>query len=136
MSHTLALRSLAPALALGVIALAGCSPESDASPSGAQPNLSAPAATEEQVVVRDLSFMPDEITVSEGTTVSWVNEDEQGHTITHGEGGAPLDDALFDEPLNAGQAVTYTFEEPGSHPVTCKVHHDMQMTVIVEESGS
>ena len=123
-------------MAAAVLAMAGCTPGSEASPSGAEPNLSAPAATEEQVVVRDLSFMPDEITISEGTTVSWVNEDEQGHTITHGEDGVPLAEALVDEPLNAGQAVTYTFEEPGTYPVTCKIHQELQMTVIVEESGS
>jgi plastocyanin len=105
-------------------------------PSGAVGNVSAPAGTEEQVTVRDGSFEPSEITVAEGTTVTWVNEDEQGHTVTNGEGGAPAAEPLFDEPLNAEQTVSYTFEEPGTYPVTCRVHHDMQMTVTVEESGS
>ena len=41
---------------------------------------------------------------------------------------------MFDEPLSAGQTVVITFDEVGTFPVTCTVHTDMQMTVIVEES--
>ena len=107
----------------------------DASASGAQQAASAPAGTEERVVVQNNAFDPEELTVTVGTTVTWVNEDEQGHTVTHGEAGAPDPDALFDEALSAGQTVTYTFEEPGTYPVTCKVHQGMQMTVIVEEGS-
>ena len=109
------------------------------SPSGgpgateAVPALSAAAETDEEVVVRDATFDPSVITISTGSTVSWVNEDEMGHTVTHGEGGAPKGEALFDEALSADQAVSYTFEEAGEFPVTCKVHKDMQMTVVVED---
>ena len=106
-----------------------------AAASGAQQAASAPAGTEEQVVVEDHAFHPEELTVAEGTTVTWVNEDDLGHTVTHGEGGAPEPEHLFDEALSAGQTVTYTFDEAGSYPVTCKVHKDMQMTVIVEEGS-
>ena len=97
--------------------------------------LSAPAETDDEVTVRDATFDPSVITVSTGSTVSWVNEDEMGHTVTHGEGGAPDGEALFDEALSVDQAVSYTFEEAGEFPVTCKVHKDMQMTVVVEDGG-
>lgn len=121
------------ALALGI---AACTSSDEASPSGAEPNLSAPPETEAEVIVKDEAFQPDELTITAGTTVTWTNEDETGHTVTNGEGGAAAPDALFDDPLSTGQAVTYTFEDPGTYQVTCKVHHDMQMTVVVEESGS
>lgn len=104
-----------------------------AAASGAQQAASAPAGTEEQVVVEDHAFHPEELTVAEGTTVTWVNEDDLGHTVTHGEGGAPVQDAAFDEPISVDQVVSYTFEEPGTYPVTCSIHPAMQMTVIVEE---
>jgi len=107
----------------------------EAAQSQAQQAASAPAEADEEVVVRDASFQTEELTISVGTTVTWVNEDEMGHTVTHGEGGAPDPEALFDESLSAGQTVTYTFEEAGSYPVTCKVHPDMQMTVVVEEAS-
>lgn len=129
------LRRASPLVLLALIGLVACTAESDASasPSGAEPAVSAPAATEEQVIIEDQSFSPAELTITVGTTVTWVNQDGLGHTVTHGEDGAPLQDALFDEPVSAEQVVTYTFEEPGTYPVTCKVHKDMQMTVIVEE---
>ena len=112
-------------------AMVGCTADDEPSMS-AELGVSAPPATEERVMVRDLAFEPAELTVAPGTTVTWVNEDEQGHTVTHGEGGAPATDAEFDAPLSAEQTVSYTFEEAGTYPVTCKVHTDMQMTVIVE----
>lgn len=111
------------------------SPSGDAVASGAQQAASAPAGSGEQVVVQDLAFDPDELTISAGTTVTWVNQDDLGHTVTHGEGGSPDPEGLFDEALSAGQTVTYTFEEAGTYPVTCKIHQDMQMTVIVEDGS-
>jgi plastocyanin len=131
-------RLLHAVLAFLLVAAVGCTTDDgtasgSASPSGADPALSAPAGTEEEVMVQDQAFSPDELTVTVGTTVTWVNGDAMGHTITHGEGGAPLQDALFDEELSQDQVVSYTFEEPGTYPVTCRVHKDMQMTVIVEE---
>jgi plastocyanin len=124
------------ALPIILLLLSACSSSDEASPSGAELNVSAPPTTEVEVTVKDRAFNPDEITITEGTTVTWINEDETGHTVTNGEGGAPALDPLFDEPLSVGQTVTYTFDEPGTFPVTCRVHHGMQMTVIVEESGS
>lgn len=126
-----------PALTLAFVGLAtmaiGCAGDDEATLS-AELAVSAPAATEERVVVRDRAFEPAELTVTVGTTVTWVNEDELGHTITEGTDGAPAPDAAFDAPLSAEQTVSYTFEEPGTYPVTCKVHPEMQMTVIVTES--
>lgn len=129
-------RPARPALTLAFIAIGslaiGCSADDEATRS-AELALSAPPATEERVIVRDRAFEPNELTVTVGTTVTWVNQDELGHTITHGTAGAPANDAAFDVPLSAEQTVSYTFEEAGTYPVTCKIHPDMQMTVIVEE---
>lgn len=129
-------RILWSAVASVALALSACSSDEDSSPSGAEPNVSAPASTDVEIKIADEKFVPDEVTVAVGTTVTWTNEDEGGHTVTHGEGGSAETEALFDEAVSAGQAVTYTFEEPGTYPVTCRIHHAMQMTVIVEESGS
>lgn len=115
-----------------LVALGACSTENDASPSGAQPAVTQPPTSDEQVTIQDSAFSVEELTVPLGTTVTWVNEDDFGHTITNGEEGVAAPDALFDEPLNAGQTVSYTFDEPGTYPVTCTIHTEMQMTVTVE----
>lgn len=111
------------------------SPSGDPAQTEAEQAASAPADAQ-QVTIRDMAFSVDELTVPVGSTVTWLNEDDAGHTVTHGEGGAPEGEALFDEAVNAGQTVSYTFEQPGTYPVTCKIHKDMQMTITVEESGS
>lgn len=128
-----------PALALLAIVAVGCSPspEDEAAPTGGEPAATTPAEADATVTIQDRAFSVDEITVAVGDTVGWVNEDDVGHTVTHGEGGSPAVGALFDVAASNGQAAAYTFEEPGTYPVTCRMHHEMQMTVIVgEASGS
>lgn len=101
-------------------------------PSGAEQGGTPPVeASDVNVTVEGRSFSQDEITVAPGTTVAWVNEDEQGHTITNGTDGAPAGAPLFDEALNAGETVSYTFESEGTYDVTCTIHPDMNMTVVV-----
>jgi len=115
-------------------ALAACGPPEDPGAASESAATDIPADADATVTVRDFAFDPEEITVSVGDTVAFVNEDGAGHTVTNGENGTPDADAVFDEPLSAGQTVVITFDEAGTFPVTCTVHTDMQMTVIVEES--
>ena len=126
------------ALALLVVAVAcSPSPEDEAAPTVGEPAASTPAEADATVTIKDRAFSVDEITVTVGDTVAWLNEDNVGHTVTHGEGGSPAVGALFDVSVSNGQAASYTFEKAGRYPVTCRIHHEMQMTVIVEEpSGS
>jgi plastocyanin len=122
------------ALVLLGTTMVACGPPEDPGAASEAPATNVPADADATVTVRDFAFDPEEITVSVGDTVAFVNEDDAGHTVTNGENGAPEADAVFDEPLSAGQTVVITFEEAGTFPVTCTVHTDMQMTVIVEES--
>lgn len=129
---------LVPAALL--VLMGGCTGEDerdgDGPPSAsysAELAASAPSDAAATVRVRDQAFEPNEVTVSVGETVVWINEDEMGHTVTHGEGGAAAPDPIIDAPLSHGHSVSYTFDEAGTFPVTCHIHHDMQMTVVVEE---
>ncbi|HET9879985.1 MAG TPA: plastocyanin/azurin family copper-binding protein [Candidatus Limnocylindria bacterium] len=73
------------------------------------------------------------LTVPAGTRVVFVNEDAARHTATHGTDGAADPAAAFDINLgSSGASGSFTFEEAGEFPVTCKVHPDMNLTVIVE----
>lgn len=121
-------------VALLGIALVACGPPEDPGAASEAAGTSAPDDAAATVTLSDFAFDPTEITVSVGDTVAFVNEDDAGHTVTNGEGGAPAADAVFDEPVSAGQTVVITFDEAGTFPVTCTIHPDMQMTVIVEGS--
>ncbi|MGH2482820.1 MAG: cupredoxin domain-containing protein [Candidatus Limnocylindria bacterium] len=136
--------------AIAILALAACSPSASASspaesaaaslvePPAESAAASAAASPSEAAVGGDTtvtiagrSFGGD-ITISAGSTVTWVNNDSVGHTVTNGENGSAAGDALFDESLADGGTFEFTFDTPGVYQVTCKIHSSMNMTITVE----
>jgi plastocyanin len=79
----------------------------------------------------DSSFGPD-ITVAVGTKVVFVNNGALKHTASHGTDGQLAEDSLFDLILEPGASDSYTFDTPGTYPITCIVHPTMNMTLTVE----
>jgi len=68
------------------------------------------------VTIADFAFAPGDITVSAGTTVTWVNEDGAPHTVT-------ADDGSFNSGnLNTGDEFSFTFDEPGTYAYYCEYH--------------
>lgn len=86
----------------------------------------------EEVEIDGFAFGQREIAVSAGVTITWVNNDSVAHTVTHGEEGQAAADALLDDPIGVGQQVSFTFDEPGTYPITCTIHPEMNMVVVVE----
>jgi len=75
-------------------------------------------------------YVPAEITVSSGQTVTWVNEDRGFHTVTSGYYDTP--DGSFDsEHLEPGQKFHHAFDESGSFHYYCRLHPWMEGTVVV-----
>jgi len=72
------------------------------------------------------------VTVVIGNTVSWVNDDDQVHTVTSGTPtGGP--DGLFDSGLiSSGGSFHQTYDTVGTFDYYCIVHPWMQGTVIAE----
>jgi plastocyanin len=95
----------------------------------------APAGEEPTVIVgiQNLEFLEVELFVPPGVAVTWINNDEVAHTVTHGEGGAAAPGALFDERLDGGESFDWSFAEPGLYLVTCTIHPEMNMQVNVIE---
>jgi plastocyanin len=119
---------VAGALALMLVA---CPAEDPTEPD--PPDPGPPEAEETRVEIAGNAFQPSEVTISAGTVVLWVNNDGFDHTITHGENGQPVDDPLIDTPIGPEQEQDLVFDEPGTYPITCTLHPQMNMTVIVEE---
>jgi plastocyanin len=73
------------------------------------------------------TFIPDPITVTAGTTVTWTNLESEDHTVTSNDG-------LFDTPLWFRDSFSFTFTEPGTYEYYCIPHEDDDMLgkVIVE----
>jgi len=79
------------------------------------------------VLVIDRSFQPGSIEVVAGETVTWSNDDREGHTVTAIEGG--FDSGI----MTVGDAFSTTFETAGTFDYLCAIHPEMTGTVTVLE---
>jgi len=82
-------------------------------------------------------FIPYEITVDVGATVTWSNDDTLPHTVTSGDLGVDPDDVgtVFDSSLlMADDTFEHTFDTVGTYPYFCIVHPWMAGVVIVQEA--
>lgn len=79
-------------------------------------------------------YIPDLVTINEGDTVVWSNDDLAAHTVTSGS-PAKGPDGLFDSSLfMAGNTFKFTFEEEGMYDYFCVVHPWMVGSVKVVDS--
>jgi plastocyanin len=77
------------------------------------------------VSIQDFNFSPASITVKPGTTVTWINQGQANHTVTH-NGGA------FDSgTLHPGQSYSHKFNKAGSYDYHCEIHSSMRGTIVV-----
>jgi plastocyanin len=127
---TIRLQGATPGVAVALaLMVAGCAAATSPSSSAAQ---SASASAEMVTVsIVDASFGPD-ITVPARTTVLFVNNDGLRHTASHGTDGQLVEDWLFDLTLEPGASDSFTFDMPGTYPITCVPHPVMNMTITVE----
>ena len=87
----------------------------------------APAASAGPTVhIKNFMFVPATLTVAPGTTVSFVNDDEEPHTVTS------TVKAFDSEGLDTHQTFKQTFKKAGTYMYFCEVHPYMHGTVIVK----
>jgi len=128
---------IAALMAVMAFAIVGCSSKS------ASHSAPAAAATSGTVVeIKLLSFMPMDMNVKVGTTITWRNDEPITHTVTAGEvtgidpstglrsGQKPS--GLFNTTLKGrGATFSYTFTKPGSYSYYCNIHYGMQAKITV-----
>lgn len=79
-----------------------------------------------QVVMKDIAFDPQSITINVGESVTWTNEDSVAHTVV-------ADNGEFESgELGNGETFSFTFASAGTYPYTCTIHPGMKGTVIVQ----
>jgi plastocyanin len=83
----------------------------------------APAAA--SVQIRDFAFAPQVLTVKPGTTVTWVNRDEDPHTVTAN------DKSFHSAALDTEDKFSFTFTKAGQYGYFCSLHPHMTAKVIV-----
>ena len=78
------------------------------------------------VGIKEFKFAPAALEVPRGTTVTWVNHDEETHTITSATG------AFGSRGLGNDETFAQTFTRPGTYEYFCALHPKMRATVIVK----
>ena len=85
----------------------------------------APPSNAVTVHIKNFAYAPASISVPPGTTVRFVNDDGEAHTVT-------ASDKSFDSAgIDTGDAWTYTFTTAGKHAYFCALHPFMKGSVVV-----
>ncbi len=104
------------------------SKHSQSSHSSMSSHTSSSQSMTAKVEIEDFEFYPQVLTVKQGTTVRWKNEDRAPHTITStGTGG------LNSGTLDRNEHYSYTFTGTGTYNYHCSFHPTMTGAVIVTE---
>ena len=83
-----------------------------------------PAAT---VMIDDFAFDAPTVTVAPGDTVTWVNHDDEPHTVVADDGKT-----FRSKVLDTGDRFSFTFRTAGTFGYFCSVHPHMTAKVVVK----
>ncbi|MDH3277060.1 MAG: PEFG-CTERM sorting domain-containing protein [Nitrosopumilus sp.] len=106
-------------------------------PAFADANVSAPQGTSVPgCETTNECYIPFEVTVNVGDTVTWSNDDTAAHTVTAGSATDGPSGAFDSSLFMAATTFSHTFEEEGEFPYFCMVHPWMQGMVIVQTASA
>ena len=114
------LRALKLTIVFAALASTPCLAE-DAAKAGAGPVVT--------VSMDHNTFIPSEITVAPGTTVTWVNNESMPHTVVD------LNKSFRSKTLAKDASFSFTFTTAGDYSYLCSIHPNMKAKVIVKPVG-
>jgi len=86
------------------------------------------ATKESKIEIKDFAFNPQMLTVKSGDKITWINRDEEPHTIVSVEKQFKKSTAL-----DTDQEFTITAGAPGTYTYFCSVHPKMTGTIVVQK---
>jgi plastocyanin len=81
-----------------------------------------------KIEIKDFMFNPPTITVKSGETITWINRDDEPHTVVSVGKKFQKSSAL-----DSDQEFTITAGAPGTYEYFCSVHPKMTGTIVVEK---
>lgn len=79
--------------------------------------------------VKNFKFVPASVTIHAGDRVSFINDDDEAHTVT-------ANDKSFDsEGLDDGRIWQHVFTKPGTYTYYCEMHPYMKAEIVVAAPG-
>lgn len=86
------------------------------------------------IPMSQIEFSPEEVRISSGTTVTWVNDDPVVHYVNTDSHPAHTHIPDFNSSaLEEGSMYSYTFTTPGAYPYHCSAHAGTMVGLIVVE---
>jgi plastocyanin len=83
-------------------------------------------AVSNSIEVKDFMFMPTTLTVNAGDKVTWVNKDDEPHTVVS-------DTGMFrSSAMDTEESFSFKFDKPGTYHFTCSIHPRMVGTIVVK----
>ncbi len=82
-----------------------------------------------EVVIENTEYVPMQISVPTGGTITWTNEDDFAHTVTKERGPGPEFDS---GDIEGGETFTQAFEDAGAIDYVCTIHPQQTGTITVE----
>ena len=79
-----------------------------------------------QVMIDNFVYSPVALTVKVGTTVTWINHDDDPHTVDSTQG------QFKSATLNKGDKFEFRFTSAGEYPFYCRFHPKMTGKIIVQ----
>ena len=95
---------------------------------GDMKNDSATSGKQNRIEIKDFAFNPQTLTVKSGEKITWINRDDEPHTVVSVEKQFKKSSAL-----DTDQEFTITAGAPGTYSYFCSVHPKMTGTIIVEK---
>jgi plastocyanin len=86
----------------------------------------AEGAEPAQIEVKDFMFAPTTLTVTAGTQVTWVNKDDEPHTVVSDTG------VFRSGAMDTNEGFSFKFDKPGTYHFTCSIHPRMVGTIVVK----
>jgi plastocyanin len=83
-------------------------------------------ASAAEVKIDNFVFGPAAVTVTAGTTVTWINRDDIPHTVVS------TDKVFKSKVLDTDEKFSFTFTKPGEYPYFCSIHPKMTGKVVVQ----
>jgi len=93
---------------------------------GEMKDTGSSGAGRNKIEIKDFAFNPQTITVKSGEKITWINRDEEPHTIVSVEKQFKKSSAL-----DTDQEFTVVAGVPGTYSYYCSVHPKMTGTIVV-----
>lgn len=125
------LRAVGALFAFGLLLAACGDDDGDDGDAGSESAPAEDAAGDEapcdgDVCLSGIQFVPGDLTVAAGDSVTWESVDSPDHTVT-------ADDGAFDSgTISNGDTFEQTFDEAGEFAYHCEIHPSMTGTISVE----